>query len=316
VTGAGGWLGSHLVRWLINKPSPAGPRPVVFALVRPGADLWRLRDIQASLNMVECDLGDRSELDARLAAIRPDVCFHFAWYAVPGLYLRSNENLEAMEASVFLALRLAALECRRFVGIGTCFEYAMRREPLSESSPTEPRSVYAASKLAFQLLLQQIAEAAQMRWLWARVFYQFGPYEDARRLVPTVVRAMLAGEPALLTSGEQVRDFLHVEDVAAAIGTAAFSRVDGIVNIGSGVPVRVADLAMKIGTLAGRADLVRLGARPNDPNDPAFVCADPSRLMSTGWRPTYNLETGLANTIEWSRRQLAGAGKTLSNERR
>jgi nucleoside-diphosphate-sugar epimerase len=316
VTGAGGWLGSHLVRWLINKPSTAGPTPVVFALVRPGADLWRLRDIQASLNMVECDLGDRSELDARLAAIRPDVCFHFAWYAVPGLYLRSNENLEAMEASVFLALRLAALECRRFVGIGTCFEYAMRREPLSESSPTEPRSVYAASKLAFQLLLQQIAEAAQMRWLWARVFYQFGPYEDARRLVPTVVRAMLAGEPALLTSGEQVRDFLHVEDVAAAIGTAAFSRVDGIVNIGSGVPVRVADLAMKIGTLAGRADLVRLGARANDPNDPAFVCADPGRLMSTGWRPTYNLETGLANTIEWSRHQLAGAGKTLSNERR
>jgi nucleoside-diphosphate-sugar epimerase len=300
VTGAGGWLGSHLVRWLTG-PSTAGPKPAVFALVRPGSDPWRLRDIQASITLVECDLGDRAELDARLQTIRPDVCFHFAWYAVPGLYLHSNENLAAVEASVYLALQLAALDCRRFVGIGTCFEYRMGHARLAESDPTEPRSIYAASKLAFELLLQQIATARQMRWLWARVFYQFGPYEDARRLVPTVIRALLAGEPALLTSGEQQRDFLHVEDVASAIGTAAQSSLDGIVNIGSGEPVRVADLASMIGSMTGHPDLVRLGARPNDPNDPAFVCADPSRLMSTGWRPTYNLETGLAQTIEWFR---------------
>ena len=66
--------------------------------------------------------------------------------------------------------------------------------------------------------------------------------------------------------------------------------------------MRVADLALTIGRMTGHPDLVRLGARPNDPNDPAFVCADPGRLMSTGWRPTYNLETGLAKTIEWFRR--------------
>ena len=316
MTGAGGWLGSHLARWLVKQPSAAGAKSTVFALVRPGANLWRLRDIETSLTLVECDLGDRSALDARLATIRPDACFHFAWYAVPGKYLHSKENLEAMEASLYLAVRLAALECRRFVGIGTCFEYAMSTERLSESNATEPKSLYAAGKLAFQLLLQQIAEAQRMRWLWARVFYQFGPYEDARRLVPTVVRALLVGEPALLTAGEQVRDFLHVEDVAAAIGIAARSRLDAIVNIGSGVPVRVADLALKLGAMTGHPELVRLGARPTDPADPPFICADPRRLMSTGWRPTYNLEAGLANTIEWFRHQFAGAGKTLSNERR
>ncbi|MDQ6712046.1 MAG: NAD(P)-dependent oxidoreductase [Candidatus Dormibacteraeota bacterium] len=302
MTGAGGWLGSHLVRWLLPTQLSDGPRPAVFALVRPGSDRSRLRDVQSSITLVECDLGDRAELDARLETIRPQVCFHFAWYAVPGLYLHSQENLAAVHASVYLALRLAELECRRFVGIGTCFEYAMRSEPLEESDPTEPRSIYAASKLAFRLLLEQIAQARRMRWLWARVFYQYGPYEDPRRLVPTVVRALLAGEPALLTSGEQQRDFLHAADVASAIGTASGSPLDGIVNIGSGVPVRVADLALKIGAMTGHPELVRLGARPNDPHDPAFVCADPSRLMSTGWRPTYNLDTGLANTIEWFRR--------------
>ena len=298
MTGAGGWLGSHLVRWLVKQP---GPKPTVSAMVRPGSDPWRLDDIKESITLVECDLGDRSQLDQRLASIRPDVCFHFAWYAVPGLYLHSIDNLAAMQASVFLAQRLASLECRRFVGIGTCFEYAMGPKPLSETDPTEPRSIYAASKLAFRLLLEQIAQAGKMRWLWARVFYQFGPYEDARRLVPTVILALLAGKEAFLTSGQQQRDFLHVEDVASAIGTAAKSELDGAVNIGSGEPVRVADLAMKIGAMIGRPALVRLGARPNHPNDPAFVCADPSRLMRTGWRPTYNLDTGLANTIEWFR---------------
>lgn len=271
-------------------------------MVRPGTDPWRLQDVKDSITLVECDLADHSQVDARLAASRPDACFHFAWYAVPGLYLHSTENLAAMEASVFLAQRLASMGCRRFVGVGTCFEYAMRDERLTESDATGPRSVYAASKLAFELLLEQIAQAAGMRWLWARVFYQYGPYEDPRRLVPTVILALLAGREALLTSGEQQRDFLHVEDVASAIGTAAQSSLDGVVNIGSGVPVRVAEMASKIGAMVGRPALVRLGARPNDPNDPAFVCADSSRLRSTGWRPTYNLDTGLANTIEWFRR--------------
>ena len=271
-------------------------------MVRPGSDPWRLQDVKDSITLVECDLGDHSQVDARLAAARPDACFHFAWYAVPGLYLHGVENLSVMQASIFLAQRLASMGCRRFVGVGTCFEYAMRRERLAESDATEPRSLYAASKLAFRLLLEQIAQAREMRWLWARVFYQFGPDENPRRLVPTVIRSLLAGEPALLTSGQQERDFLHVEDVASAIGTAGHSELDGVINIGSGEPVRVADLAMKIGAMIGRPALVRLGARPNDPDDPVFVCADPSRLMSTGWRPTYNLDTGLTNTIEWFRR--------------
>jgi UDP-glucuronate decarboxylase len=296
----------------VEEAPRAGRRPVVFALVRPKTDMARLKEVLPSVTLVDCDLLDDAALEARLEAIRPEICFHFAWYAAPGLYLRSPENLRSLQASIALAQGLARLECRRFVGVGTCFEYAMGGERLSESSPTEPQSLYAAAKAAFQLVLQQIAVAQGMRWLWTRVFYQYGPHEDPRRLVPTVTRALLSGEPALLTSGEQSRDFLHVGDVASAIATAAGSELDGIVNIGSGVPVRVADLARAIGTLTGRSDLLRLGARPTDPTDPPFVCADPSRLMSTGWRPTYNLETGLRDTIAWWRGQRAPAGTTLS----
>ena len=304
VTGAGGWIGSRLLRWLVERN--AGD---VFALVRPGADRSRLREIERRLTIIEADLLDQASVERQLDIVRPDTCVHFAWYAVPGLYLESPENLRSLQASIALATRLAERNCHRFVGVGTCFEYAMQDHRLNESSPTEPKSLYAASKLAFRLLLEQIAKASRMEWLWARVFYQYGPEEDHRRLVPTVVRALLAGEPALLTSGEQARDFLHVDDVASAIGTAAASELDGVVNIGSGRPVRVADLATKVGAIIGRPDLIRLGARPTDPADPPFVCADATRLESTGWRPTYNLDTGLADTIEWFRRQPVPAKK-------
>ncbi len=261
------------------------------------------------MRLVSCDLLDQASLARHLEAARPNACFHFAWYAVPGLYWRSLENLNSLQASTALAVQLAQLGCDRFVGIGTCFEYDDTRGRLSESSPARPRSLYAAAKLACALLLEQIAAAEGMRYTWARVFYQYGPGEDARRLVPAVIQALLKGERALLSPGEQVRDYLHVEDVVAGIDAAA-DALDGVVNIGSGVPVRVADIVHKIGELTGRAELIALGAVPQDPADPIYICADSTKLQSTGWRPAYNLESGLADTIEWWSQELAaGSGE-------
>lgn len=266
-----------------------------------------------SVRLLRGDLLDQAFLARELEAVRADVCFHFAWYAVPGRYLRSLENLRSLETATALAVQLARLGCSRFVGIGTCLEYDVSHDRLSEASPTRPNSVYAATKLAYALLLEQIAATEGMRYTWTRLFHQYGPREDARRLVPTVVRALLTGERALLSSGEQVRDFLHVEDVVAGIEAAAGS-LDGAVNIGSGIPVRVADIVQTIGDLTGRTELIALGVRPQDPTDPMYICADSSRLQSTGWRPAYNLETGLLETIEWWRQALAAGSRDGRSE--
>lgn len=224
-----------------------------------------------------------------------DVCLHLAWYVEPGKYLDSPLNHQWVDASLRLA---RAIRCRRFAVAGTCFEYAMSNQPLSESSPAVPNTLYAQCKLSLLHQLQQLG----LELTWLRIFYQYGPREDPRRLVPYIIRSLLRGEPAALTPGEQVRDFLHVSDVAAAIVSAL--NLTGVVNIGSGTGVTVREIAQTIGKLTGRGELIRLGAKPYAAGDPMYIVADNSRLRSTGWKPRYDLRSGLAQTIHWWRQHL------------
>ncbi len=228
----------------------------------------------------------------RLPASRFDVCVHLAWYVEPGKYLESPLNKDWVEASLRLARNV---NCRRLVVTGTCFEYTMSAKRLSEYSSTVPDTLYAQSKLA---LLRKL-EALELSPAWLRIFYQYGPREDSRRLVPHIINSVLRGEPALLTPGEQVRDFLHIEDVASAIATVATGNLTGAVNIGSGVGVTVREIAETIGDITGRRDLIRLGAKPYSSTDPMHVVADNAKLRATGWKPRYDLTTGLRHTVNW-----------------
>ena len=215
MTGTTGFIGSHVARVLARQGCE------VHALVRNSSDLGRIADIAPLLHPVRCDLLDIDELDAHLKRVQPDLCIHTAWYAVPGKYLTAVENLGLLSASLHLASRLAELGCKRFIGVGTCFEYDTHLGYLSESSPTKPRSLYAASKLALQIVLQQLASATGMTIAWVRLFYQYGPWEDERRLVPSIICSLLRNQEAKVTEGEQIRDFLHVEDVAEAVWAVA-----------------------------------------------------------------------------------------------
>ena len=105
---------------------------------------------------------------------------------------------------------------------------------------------------------------------------------------------------AKTTRGEQIRDFLHVEDVASAVAAITFSELTGIVNVGSGQPVPVAEVVRTLARLVGREDLIDLGAIPYGSGEPMCVCADNRRLkVGTGWAPVYSLTVGLQRTISW-----------------
>jgi nucleoside-diphosphate-sugar epimerase len=266
VTGAGGFVGARLV-----------PR-----LRQRGCDVWPL---------------------ARGGALpdHADLVVHLAWHATTGDYQTSPRNWDDLVAS--LRLVESARDWRaRFVGVGTCLEYRPADHPLHEDAPLAASTPYAAAKSALAFALG----ASGLSHAWVRPFYLYGPGEHPSRLVPAVARALLGGRAVETTSGEQRRDYLHVDDLADAIALVALGDLEGTVNVGSGVGVPVRDLIGRIAALVGRPDLVRLGARPRPPGDPDLVAADVSRIKSFGWRPIISLEDGLRNTIDWWREHERG----------
>jgi UDP-glucuronate decarboxylase len=291
VTGATGFIGSHVARQLAQEGHD------VHAIVRPQTDLWRIADIEPSLHVIHGDLVNPS---FTVHSPSFDLCIHLAWYVEPGKYLHSPLNKDWVEASLRLARRLHDAGCGRFIAAGTCFEYATSDPPQRESTPTAPTTLYAQSKLELLHALPSIG----FDFAWVRFFYQYGPQEDPRRLMPIVINSLRRGQQAKLVPGDRIRDYLHVEDVASAVCAVARSKLLGAVNVGSGAPVTVRDIALKIGQLLDRADLIKVGALPYGPTEPMHLLADNTKLRDgTGWKPRFGLEDGLRQTIDWWQRQ-------------
>ena len=296
LTGAAGFVGSSLARLLVERGYD------VHAVVRdrPGPGLLGVD----GLCLERCDLADTQSLGQLVARIVPELCFHAAWIATPGAYLTSPENAVHEDVAEQLGRALVDVGCRRLVALGTCFEYAPSETHLSESSPLDPTTPYARAKHAAHERLAQVCDGTAMSLAWARLFYLYGPYEDPRRLVPAVTLALLEGRSVPTTAGEQLRDFLHVDDVARALVAVAESDLVGAVNIASGSPVTVREIVERLGHLVGRPELVELGALPYAPGDPMVVAGDVAKLAGTGFMPHWTLEEGLSDAVSWWKAEL------------
>jgi nucleoside-diphosphate-sugar epimerase len=230
--------------------------------------------------------------------VRASHLLHLAWHAVPGGVWNASEN-EAWAATIGLAEDFAAAGGSRAVFAGTCAEYAWGAPgPLREDAPLRPASRYGACKDA----ARRGVEGLDVATAWGRVFHVYGPGDDPRRLVGGVARAILAGERAATTAGDQVRDFLHVDDVAGAFAALAAGDVRGAVNVASGAGVTVRRIAELTAAAAGGPGLLDVGAIEPRPGDPARLVADVARLREeVGYSPAIGLEDGIAATVAWLR---------------
>lgn len=291
VTGAAGFIGAQVVRRLRETGDD------VRAVVRTGSPPSRLRDL-AGLRIHELALEDTPTVRRWLEAERPDAVVHLAWYARPQDYLVSPENLASLATTTRLAEAVFASGCRKFVGVGTCLEYAAAGHPFVESDPADPVSPYASAKHAAFLVARALAARAGAELAWARIFHLYGPGEDPSRLVPTVAASLRRGEPIDVTAGEQVRDYLHVADVASGIAALARPGVSGVFNVCSGTARPLRELLLAMGQLMGRADLLRFGARPYAPAEVMHLAGRSDRLRAQGWAPRFpTLEAGLEDAL-------------------
>lgn len=200
-----------------------------------------------------------------------DTLIHIAWYAEPGQYLQSSKNLDCLQGTLNMAKGAAQAGVRRFVGIGTCFEYDLSYGMLSIETPLKPLTPYAGAKAATYMALLQWLPAQAVEFVWCRLFYLYGQGEDTRRLVPYLRSKLAAGEPAELTSGNQIRDFIDVSEAGRLIAAAALGTALGPMNVCSGTPITVKQLAENIADEYGRRDLLKFGVRRDNLIDPLCV---------------------------------------------
>lgn len=292
VTGASGFVGRHCLPLLAAAgyethavASRVPPRP-------PAGVSWHA-----------ADLLDARQSSALIEHVRPTHLLHLAWNVEPGEYLTSPENLSWVGASLDLLRAFAASGGRRVVMTGTCLEYEPGHGRCSEGvTPLRPRTLYGACKHAVQIVLSAFARESGLSAAWGRLFFLFGPHERPERFVPSVVNALLRGQEAHCSHGRQVRDFLYVKDAASALVALAGSGVTGPVNVASGQPRRLAEVARIIGEAVGRVELIRLGAIPAAEDEPASLTADVTRLREeVGWSPAHDMSDALRETVDWWR---------------
>ena len=265
LTGATGFVGRQVLRALGERGCRVRP------VVRVGKQARLARDDAVETVVASSDIFAESAAWWARTCSGADAVIHAAWYAEPGQYLQSPKNQECLSGTLRLAQGAAQAKIRRFVGIGTCFEYDLDAGRLSIKTPLKPSTPYAQAKVdAFKALSAALPRQG-VAFAWCRLFYLYGEGEDPRRLVPYVRGRLQAGEPVELSSGSQIRDFLDVREAARMIVDVALGSQEGPVNICSGKPVTVRELAERIADEFGRRDLLRFGARPDNPVDPPCV---------------------------------------------
>jgi nucleoside-diphosphate-sugar epimerase len=284
LTGATGFIGSHVARALVAQGVE------VHGLTLPGAPRDRLADIAAQVELREGDLSESAWVRNAIRSIAPEAAIHLAWYAEPRSYLRAvPANLASLVGGINLLEALAeGGKCHRVVLAGTCLENLVTPQP----------TIYAAAKAAQHSVALGFG-AGRMTAACAHIHYLYGPWEDERRVIPAVTRSLLQGKAIDVTDGLQSRDYLHVADVASALCRVADSDLTGRVDICTGSPVRLLDVFTEIAAATGRLDLLRIGARTDSESTGWPATGDPTALLTTGWRPCYNLQQGIQETAAW-----------------
>ena len=296
LTGASGFIGSHLVRRLIH----CGCR--VSLLVRPSSNLWRLQDLLDRLDIRYDDLTNLSlnPLDPELSDVK--FIYHMAAY---GVNQALNDVPVMMQTNVMGTWELLRLARRwkveRFVYCGSCFEYGPG-DLLSEKAVPNPSSEYGVSKSSAWMLVNMFHRIHGVPVVSLRPFTTYGPFEARYRLIPQVVNCVLEGQDVQLTGGKQKRDFIFIDDVIDAFLLAATCPdIDGeTFNISTGLVRSVEEVVLTIIELMHGRIKPLFGLVEYNPSELWVSSGNPCKAEKRlGWSSQISFQDGLRKTIEW-----------------
>lgn len=293
VTGASGFIGRQVVKNLLTS----------------GYEVTGIKfqnDIHfqhKNLKMVKLDLLDNTAVEKFFNNNTFDSLIHLAWYGDAKCHTH-NINIEWVGASLNLLKHFSGKKVLMAGSISEYdFEYGYFKENLT---PLNNKSLYGKSKAALFEVAQTYCKQNNIDFKWARIFNLYGQFERPQRLMPYVITSMLNGEDVKVSTCTKFQDYLHVEDVSAALIKLFESDIKGAINICSGEPVRLKTIVEKIKELTNFNGNILYGAIPSGFEDPVVV-GDATKLsQELNWAPQYSLEEGLSNCVNWWREHIYG----------
>ncbi len=308
VTGAGGFIGSHLAERLVELGASVRAFTHYNAL-----GTWGWLDQSELASEMEVVAGDICDRDCVHEAMRGvDIVFHLAAliaipysYRAPESYVRTN-----VIGTLNVAQAARELGTSRMVHTSTSETYGTARYvPIDEKHPLQGQSPYSASKLSADKMAESFHLSFDVQLVTVRPFNTFGPRQSARAVIPTIITQCLVGETVRLGSLTPTRDLNYVGNTVDGFLKAATSpkAVGRTINLGSGREISVGDLAKLIGEIMGqqvRIECDENRLRPNNSEVERLLADNSLAAELLDWRPEVDLETGLATTINWMREHV------------
>ena len=265
LTGGNGFIGHHLLNALCQH------RVNIRSVLRTGADPQRSKLMDNVEYVYSDNIFSEPKTWWRAICSGVDIIIHAAWYVKPASYLNAMENLECLAGSISMLDAAIEMKVKRFVGLGTCFEYQQSTRPLSVDSTLDPQSLYATTKATLYQTLKSTSEIMCFDYIWCRLFYLYGEGEHRSRLVPYIHNKLKNGEKVEIRSPEKIRDYLAVEDAAKEIVTLALGDESGPKNICSGKGISIKELAEEIAQEYGRPELLVIYTDEDNNNDADYI---------------------------------------------
>jgi len=311
VTGAGGFIGSHLTERLIDTGA------CVRAFVRYNSrNDWGLLELlpREKVNEIEVIMGDLRDSDAIHKAVKGmNLIFHLgSLISIPYSYIHPRETIETNILGVLNILSSAhETGVERVIHTSTSEVYGTARYvPIDENHPLHGQSPYSASKIGADMIAESFYRSFEVPIAIIRPFNTFGPRQSARAVIPTIISQALTGEQIRLGSLHPTRDYTYVDDVVEAFIRVAQSHnsMGEVINIGSNFEISIGDIARKVIAIVGRdTDIITdpVRNRPEKSEVERLLCDNSKAKKLLGWEPKISFDDGLKRTIEWISNNIA-----------
>jgi len=305
VTGAGGFIASHLVERLVTE----GAKVRAFVRYNSRGDVGLLRLLPGEVfSQLEIVAGDLRDVEAVRSAMKNvDTVFHLgALIAIPYSYVHPREVIETNVMGTLNVLMAAReLGTPRVVHTSTSEVYVTAQYvPIDERHPLQGQSPYSASKIGADRIAESFYRSFNVPVVTIRPFNTYGPRQSARAVIPTIISQVLTRDEVKLGSLDPMRDFTFVADtVAGFLRAASADRALGEeINLGNDNTIRIGDLVEKIFGMIGKSPKVLTDTqriRPDKSEVLKLWASNHKAKELIGWEPRISLDEGLRRTIEW-----------------